>query len=131
MLKLLKIIAEYWKGISSVIGIATFISVGSVKLDRAKHERTERDRKLVEQVENTIKVYTDTVSMHLYRVESKLYEYGGNLFDIQREQKVQKNIMTKEFAKTMTPQQVLEMMNQFDVKKNNNNTGLTPYNGGN
>ncbi len=124
MLKLLKIIAEYWKGISAVVGIATFISVGSVKLDRAKTAREERDKALLQQVENTMKVYTDTVSMHLYRVESTLYEYGGKLSDIKREQQVQKNIMTKEFAKTMTPQQVLDMMNAFEVKKNESNTSL-------
>jgi len=122
MLKLLKIISEIWKGLVLIgaIGGAAIYAYNYLEGNR---------REVIE----TVKAYADTTSMHLFRVESSIYEIQGQLWDVKQEQATQgvrqnvmKEMIVKEIAKT--PQEVFDLLQVFEVKKNN--TGIQ-YPGGN
>lgn len=76
------------------------------------------NKALVEEVKATVKTYSDSTTAHFNRIDMRLQDNGEKLDGVIRSQAVLKNLVTKEFAKTMTPQQVLEMMENFDIKKN-------------
>jgi len=115
MIKLLKILTQYWKGITTIIGICGAVIGGYKYLEGIPKRAEEQKNEMIE----VVKAYADTTSIHLFRVESALYEHGYKLNDLQEGQTKLKSIITREFAKTMTSEQVLEMMNAFEVKKNN------------
>jgi uncharacterized protein YlxW (UPF0749 family) len=63
-------------------------------------------------------VYLDSINSSVKELNTLVNEHTNKLNQLDRKQDVMKGIMTKEFAKTMTPAQVLDMMEQFEIKKN-------------
>lgn len=63
-------------------------------------------------------VYLDSINSSVKELNTLVNEHTNKLNQLDRKQDVMKGIMTREFAKTMTPAQVLDMMEQFEIKKN-------------
>lgn len=63
-------------------------------------------------------VYLDSINNSVKSLNTLVNEHTDKLNQLDRKQDVMKGIMTREFAKTMTPAQVLDMMEQFEIKKN-------------
>lgn len=100
-----------------VVGCIVTI-IGVYKAIESIPDRVEASNKaLVEEVKSTVKLYNDSTNAQFKSIENILDEHGNKLDGVIRSQTVLKNIVTREFAKTMTPQQVLEMMEQFDLQK--------------
>lgn len=66
----------------------------------------------------SLNVKVDSLVSGQEQMKELVNEHTSKLNQVDRKQDVMKGIMTREFAKTMTPAQVLEMMEQFEIKKN-------------
>lgn len=95
--------------------------IGAYKYFESIPKRTEVSNK---EIIETVKNYSDSTNIHFQSIESILKDHSLKLDNVVASQKTMKNLVTREFAKTMTPQQVLEMMQQFDESKKNNSEYL-------
>lgn len=123
MIRFLKSIGSQWQSLSLIFGIGIAFVVGYKYLEGIKDSAEKSKTEMIE----VVKAYADTTSMHLFRVESSIYEMQGQLWDVKEEQvtqgrrqNVMKEMIVKEIAKT--PQEVFDLLQVFEVKKNN--TGI-------
>lgn len=111
---MIKLILKY-------IGIATAFAAGItlvIKVYSYLESIPERSKSYAEETQAVVRAYADTTFHLMNRIEGTLYQQGYRLDEISDRQGVLKNIVTTQAAKTMTPEQVLEMMQQFELKKN-------------
>jgi cell division protein YceG involved in septum cleavage len=105
-----------------IIGVAKLITI---------HDRNilKESKLQAEQVSNTTLLITvaaqvDSINSQLTKhIKDQVIsssEVYNKLIEVTGKQDKLKSLVTTEFAKTMTPKQVLEMMNYFDEKKNYN-----------
>lgn len=127
----MKKILEILKIPGLIVGCIVTI-IGVYKYLESIPKRAEAINKAtVEEVKSAVKVYSDSTNSHFQRIESTLNDHTDKLDGVIRSQATLKNLVTKEFAKTMTPQQVLDMMNEFELLKKNsymNEIQLEPNN---
>jgi hypothetical protein len=107
--------------ILGIITLGSLLFAAGGKLEKKNYDVSDLNKNVHE-----LKIQSDTISRMLDRhikaqtitsadVNMKLDEVAGK-------QDKLSNLVTKEFAKSMTPQQVLDMMNYIE-KKNSNNYG--------
>jgi len=111
--------------VKTVIGLITFsgLVLGGIRAYNQsvirKHDAVVKAQTTDQKIDKVL-VQLDSTNGQLRSIMSTLDEHGAKLDDVERLGITTKNIVTRNFAKTMTPEQVLEMMNQYDTKKNEN-----------
>ena len=104
--------------VTAVISL-TFATIGGIKAYNAwvirQHDKTIADTRNQQAIISRL----DSLQKGQAELKGIVSGHTEKLDGVARSQATLKNIVTKEFAKTMTPQQVLEMMEQFEIKKNN------------
>jgi gas vesicle protein len=108
-----KAIIGYVSAFAGLVGIV----IGAYAYLEGIPKRAEKSNVKTQEV---VKAYADTTFFLINRVESAIYAQGKRIDNVSEQQNVLKRIVTTEAAKTMTPEQVLKMMEQFDIKKNGN-----------
>lgn len=132
---------DIWKWITNlgnlvkvVISLVTLagLIVGGIKgynkSVENKYQRRIQDASKEVKLDKAL-VYLDSINNSVKSLNTLVNEHTDKLNQLDRKQDVMKGIMTREFAKTMTPAQVLDMMEQFEIKKNEsyfNEIQLTP-----
>lgn len=108
------------KVVGAIIALTVTI-VGGIKAYNAyvinKHERTVTEQSKEVKLDKAL-IYLDSINTSIKRLNTLVVDHTEKLNVLDRKQDVMKSIMTREFAKTMTPEQVLNMMNDFEAKKN-------------
>lgn len=109
------------------VGLGKLITIHDSNLlakSKAAQEQTT-DKAQLTQVGIKVDTLTNMLDRHVRAqiatsksVNDKLVEVTGNQVKL-------KTLVTTEFAKSMTPTQVLEMMNYFDTEKKNYNFNMT------
>ena len=119
------------KAIGAIIALVGSVLVGIKGYNKAVINK--ENKKVVQETIVTelksLNVKVDSLVSGQEQMKELVNEHTSKLNQVDRKQDVMKGIMTREFAKTMTPAQVLEMMNDFDIKKNEsylNEIQLTP-----
>jgi hypothetical protein len=113
------------KAVGSILALTATIIV-SVKgynnwvINKADKEQVQQE--IVTELKS-LNVKVDSLVVGQEDVKDLVNDHTNKLEEVNRKQDVMKNIMTREFAKTMTPEQVLQMMNDFE-KKNNGGTSM-------
>lgn len=121
---------DIWKWITNlgnlikvVISLVTLagLIVGGIKgynkSVENKYQRRIQDASKEVKLDKAL-VYLDSINNSVKSLNTLVNEHTNKLNQLDRKQDVMKGIMTREFAKTMTPAQVLDMMEQFEIKKN-------------
>jgi hypothetical protein len=142
MKNILSIIAEYWKGITAVVGIVSFISIASVRVDRKK-VREDDLQKEVKEISTSVKDLKDTfvnTDLRLERIERSMYDLNNQMLDQRMEQGAMKKTLIESISKNpgISKEDYNYLMNiLLDIKKNNSGTGyieiplrpsMIPYN---
>lgn len=90
-----------------------------------KHDRAIQDQSMGSKLDKVL-VKLDSLEIGQYQLKGVVRNNTEKLDHVIDAQRIQKGIMTREFAKTMTPEQVLQMMNDFDSKKNEGSSYMIP-----
>jgi|WetSurMetagenome_2_1015567.scaffolds.fasta_scaffold00003_146 hypothetical protein len=128
ILKWLTNIGNLAKTITSLVALGSVIIAGIKVYNKAI---ISRDKKIITQevIVRDLKTLinkVDSLQIGQFKVEELVNEHGQKLDQLDRKQDIMKGIMTREFAKTMTPSQVLDMMEQFELKKNEGSSSMIP-----
>ena len=118
----MKRVLEFLKIPGLIVGCVGAIIVAYKYLESIPKRAEENSQELIEEVKATVKVYSDSTNAHFNKIDKTLEQHGNKLDNVVRSQATLKKIVTTEFAKTMTPEQVLLMMEQFEEAKKNGNT---------
>jgi low affinity Fe/Cu permease len=98
------------------------ILIGGIKGYNAwlisKHDKIKVQQEIVTELKS-LNVKVDSLVTGQEQMKDLVNIQSENQEQFDKKLDVMKTIMTREFAKTMTPEQVLQMMNDFDTKKNN------------
>ena len=108
------------KAIGAIIALVGSVLVGIKGYNKAVINK--ENKKVVQETIVTelksLNVKVDSLVSGQEQMKELVNEHTNKLNQVDRKQDVMKGIMTREFAKTMTPAQVLDMMEQFEIKKN-------------
>lgn len=114
------------KAVGSILALTATIIV-SIRgynnwvINKADKEQVQQE--IVTELKS-LNAKVDSLVVGQEHVKDLVNDHTLKLNEVNRKQDVMKSIMTREFAKTMTPEQVLQMMEQFEVKKNNGGTSM-------
>ena len=112
--------------VSATIGVVTLNVLHNGKKEYVDEELQKDINVKFETIICTQQAYGKQLKTQGHNIDSILRISNENSFkfhELGRKQDALKNIVTKEFAKTMTPLQMLEMWNEYEKKK----TGISSF----
>jgi hypothetical protein len=115
-----------WQSIIGFVGALVIVGTVAIYIDHWKDNNKQKDLTIHYLIQSDsldkaqTKIFQDTVLLSLRRL-TRGQEYQ------RKEQNIIKGIMIEQFKKTMSKDELVNMFNQFDLKKNGTSSFSIPY----
>jgi hypothetical protein len=113
-----------------IVGAAKLIAIHDTNILSKSKEQQERDKTLLKSVAVQVDSINKQLTRHTQAQVISSANVNNKLDEVAEKQDKLRKLVTTEFAKSMTPAQVLDMMNSFEKKNSDYNSQLIPYSKG-